>query len=675
MKKYYKKVLLGIWILILAIFSYFYVTFKIEEIPYSTVVFDNSWNEIAELNYSKYRHRYLELENYPDFLKKWVIFLEDRSFYNNNWIDFGAIFRAAKRNIEEGKVVEWASTISSQLIRNTKGLNDKRNITKKLQEFWLAFIMNTKYNKDDILEAYLNNVSFWYMNFGYQSASYYYFWKSVENLTKAEQIALLAIPKNALKYDPYTQKEAFNSRYNLIIKLFLDNKIISSEDEIFIKNEKLEFNENHEPKLPYIKDYLENNYKNKLEWKREKKLTIDYYLSQKIKNIGDNVIDKLYWKNVTDYWVIILDRKTNNLLTMIGWYSYFTKNGQVNSTLSSRQVGSTLKPFTYALAFRDLEWNKDTIILDLPVEFKTDKWYAYNPKNYSLDYKWQVTVAEALSQSLNIPAVKTLFEVGEDKLLNFLRDLNITSLDKEKEYYWLALTLWVWEISLYELTRAYSIFANSGNFCDINIFQNNKNKVNCERKLDKNITDEIEEILTNRYYKLQGFPVNSALDFGDKKVFVKTGTSRNFKDNWSIGYTKNYIIWVWAWNKDWSEMKWVSGATWAGQIFREIIDNIETDFDKINAPELEQISNEKYLNIISPLPNSKYKIDEYKDIKNQKIKLDFMTNIDYDSVKFIVDNKEENKFYTPTKWTHKLEIFLFKDEKKVGEANLNFEVN
>ncbi|MCT4617161.1 MAG: penicillin-binding protein [Candidatus Gracilibacteria bacterium] len=650
------------------------MTTNIEEIPYSTIIYDIKGNEIAEINYGEFRHRYLDIDDYPDFLKRGVIFLEDRSFYNNIGIDFLAIFRAVWRNFEEGKVVEGASTISSQLIRNTTGLNEKRTFWKKLQEFGLAVVINAKYSKEDILEKYLNNVSFGYMNFGYESASYYYFGKSVKNLTKAQLLALMVIPKNAIKYDPYKKFEQFKIRYNLILNLFKENGIISEEDEIFIKNEKIEFNEKNKPKLPYIKDFLENNYIEQIKGKKEIYLNIDYFLTKKVEHLAKNVVDKLYWKNVRDYGLIILDRHTSDLKVMIGGYSYDGPNGQVNSALRPRQAGSTIKPFTYSLAFKDLGWDKNTIILDLPVEFKTDKGYAYNPKNYSLDYKGQVSVAQALSQSLNIPAVKTLYEVGEKKLLDFLRDLKITSLDKDVGYYGLALTLGVGEISLFELTRSYNIFAQDGNFCEINIFKNNSKQTNCEKKIDKKITDEITEILTNRFYKLEGFPVNSALDFGNRKVFVKTGTSRNFRDNWAMGFTKNYIIGVWAGNKDGSEMKGVSGATGAGQIFREIVDNIEKDFDEIKAPNIQEKNKEKYLNIISPLPNSKYKLDEYKQEKNQKIKLDFVTNIEYDSARFFVDNKEVEKFYTPKKGTHILEIVLFKNKEKVGEKNLVFEV-
>ncbi len=197
----------------------------------------------------------------------------------------------------------------------------------------------------------------------------------------------------------------------------------------------------------------------------------------------------------------------------------------------------------------------------MPVSYKTADDYSYEPKNYSKDFKGIITYAEALAESVNIPAVTTLEKVGIQKLLDFLHTLGVQSLTDTPEHYGLSLALGSGEISLFELTQAYSIFSNGGSYCAF-VTQPSKTK-NCEPRVDKKYTDIIESILTSRENKMRSFPINSALDFSDRKVFVKTGTSRNFRDNWAVGYTDHYLIGVWSGNKNAENMKGVSGATGA----------------------------------------------------------------------------------------------------------------
>jgi penicillin-binding protein 1C len=429
------------------------------------------------------------------------------------------------------------------------------------------------------------------------------------------------------------------------------------------------------------------------EWQSNIQTTIDFNLTNKIDELAKNSIIPLMWKNVKDYSVIIIDRKTQELKVMIWWIDYYGgQNGQVNMTTSPRQVWSTIKPFTYVLAFKNLGYTPNTTIIDLPVQFQTDLWYAYNPKNYSLDYKWEVTIAQALSQSINIPALKVAEKVWVNNLLQFLKSLWITSLNKDENYYWLALTLWVWEISLYELTKAFTIFAYDWKLCDINVIVNNNwrshlvhlNKgeslsdsesrgINsCKQIIEKKYTDMIGEILTNRYYKLWEFPINWNLDFPDKKVFLKTGTSRNFKDNWTVWFTDNYIIWVWAWNKDWSEMKWVSWASGAWEIFKNVVDYLEKDNWQSDIKKLKK-ENINYLEITSPLNNSKFKIDNFKPQNTQKIKLDFSTNLVYDSYKWFVNNTEiKDKFLNLKTWKKEIKLVLYDKNWNIVKKEKNW---
>ncbi len=427
------------------------------------------------------------------------------------------------------------------------------------------------------------------------------------------------------------------------------------------------------------------------------KITIDYNLTQKIDEIAKNVIEKLAWKDVWDYWILITDRKNNELKVMIWWIDYYAENWQVNSTLALRQVGSTIKPFTYLLSFKDLWYNPSTKILDLPVQFETKEWNSYSPKNYSLDYKWEISLAEALSQSINIPAVKLVNQIWLNRLYNFLKnDLKITSINKPAEHYWLALTLWVAEMNLYELLQAYSIFANNWKLCDIKIkkeltknnsilstgythkgiisfsLQEKEATRRCKKIIEKKYTDKIIEILTNRYFKLKWFPINSNLDFQNRNVFVKTWTSRNFRDNWSIWFTDNYMIGVWVWNKDWTYMKWVSWATWAWEIFSKIVKYLEPANSNLSkeAVIFNQEKKERFIEIISPLNNSVYKIDPTKPKNISKIKIEFKTNLNYDKVEFYKNNKKlKSNFLSLEKWIFEIKVILYKNWKKIWEKN------
>jgi len=685
----YKFIFLFFFIFLLSYFSTFIIKPNINQIPYSTTIYDTNNIKIWEIiTDNKYRHEKLDFEEIPKFTKKSIINLEDKTFYQNNWIDYLALIRAVRNNISNTQILEWASTISSQVIRNNYWLNAKRTFFIKLKEFYLSLALNKNYSKEEILTNYLWNIYFGYLNYWIKSASNYYFWKDLQNLTKAEQIALICLPKNPKKYDPYKNRQEFKTRFKSVTTSLFKNNIINEEEYNSIINEKLEFNENHENKLPYVVDYLkglnlsnldtiQGRFPSSREWQIF--TTIDYNLTNKIDELAKNSIIPLMWKNVKDYSVIIIDRKTQELKVMIWWINYYWPEWQVNMTTSPRQVWSTIKPFTYVLAFKNLGYTPSTTITDLPVQFQTDLWYAYNPKNYSLDYKWEITIAQALSQSINIPALKVAEKVWVNNLLQFLKSLWITSLNKDENYYWLALTLWVWEISLYELTKAFTIFAYDWKLCDINVIANNNwrshlvplNKgeslsdsesrgINsCKQIIEKKYTDMISEILTNRYYKLWEFPINWNLDFPDKKVFLKTGTSRNFKDNWTVWFTDNYIIWVWAWNKDWSEMKWVSWASGAWEIFKNVVDYLEKDWEKSDIKKIEK-ENINYLEITSPLNNSKFKIDNFKPQNTQKIKLDFSTNLVYDNYKWFVNNTEiKDNFILLETWNKEIKIILY----------------
>ncbi len=679
---FFIKIITVVSILILMIFYLFinvFLPLNLNFLQSSSIIYDSNNIEIWEIVYwNKIRHREIKYNEIPEFYKKALISLEDKSFYYNNGISISWLIRSIIHNIQAWKIIEWGSTISSQFIRNNLWLNEKRSFWKKALEFIYAIRLNWKYSKKEILEKYVNQIYFWYLNYWLKSASYYFFAKEPQNLTKAEQIALLIIPKNIKKYDPYLNFWNFENRFNLILDALEKNWIIKQEEKYLIKNEKLFFNEDHKNKLPYIIDFLNQSKKHNLniDLKSNLKLTIDYNLTQKIEEIAKNVIFELSWKNVKDYWILVFDKESNDLKVMIWGINYYKQEWQVNSTLALRQPWSTIKPFTYLLASKILWFKPDDTILDLPINYKTIEWYSYSPKNYSLEFQQEVSLAEALAQSINVPAVNVLSQIWVKTLLDFLKLIWITSLNQSEDHYWLALTLWVWEVNLFELTRAYSIFTNDWKFCEVNILLNNTNSSNnCKYVIEKKYTDIINEILTNRYYKLAGYPINSALDFKDKIIFFKTGTSRNFRDNWIIWYTSKYLIWIWVWNKDASNMKWVSGATWAWEIFSRIVNFLETNTLENKIVNIKKNSL-PFLKIISPLNWDVFKIDQFKSKNIQKIKLNFSTNIDFDKFEWLLNNEKLKWDFISVmnEWVYKLKIQLFKSNEIIKIDEVIFRV-
>lgn len=413
--------------------------YEIPPLVQSKVYLDRFGTPIAEIAYdNRVRHREIDYDEIPGFFVDALLTMEDRTFWTNPGISMRGLVRAMKANLEAGKIVEGGSTISSGLARNLDGVTNSRSMIRKATEFVDAIRLNLNHSKKEIITAYVNRVSFGKLAYGLSSASELYFGKSPENLTKAEQIALLVLPRNPVAYDPKREGENFRKRFELITKTLEENGKITPEESEQILSEPLVWKKYDNP-LPYAVDYLES-----LDTGRAGfiQTTFDIPLTRRVDALAKSVLSEIGWKNVNDYGIYMVDRETHEVRVMIGGSNYGNElDGQVNSVLSPRQVGSTLKPFIYLLAFEKFALTPDDVILDLPVSYKTTDDFSYEPKNYSLDYKGAITYAEALAQSINVPAVKTLERIGTAELLRFLHSLGITTLNEAPEHYGLSLAL------------------------------------------------------------------------------------------------------------------------------------------------------------------------------------------------------------------------------------------
>ena len=652
-------------ILVLYIIIPYLLPIHLKDIPTSSIIYDQNQTKIWEIIYdSIHRHQRLNLNQYPQFTQDSIVTIEDKRFRKHNGIDLRALIRASIQNTKSDSIIQWASTITSQIARNQLWLNSPRTLPRKIIEFFYAYILDARYSKKELLSYYLNTIPLGYLNYGFETAADWYFSKSVFQLSQAQQLALITISKNPVRYDPYKKPQNFETRYLALSKIILSWEI-ADIDSLWLQK-------THETRQPYFRDYIK---KRLLDNQKLPVIntTIDDNMSSDIKKIADQTIYKIQWKTVSDYWVIIIDRKTSELRVMLGWMFYDGKAGQVNSTNSINQPWSAIKPFTYVLAFQDLWIKPDDIIVDDPVQFEWLLWFAYTPQNFSMSYQWQVTIASALAQSLNVPAVKIAEKLWVQKLLNFYHKVWLESLDKPAEYYWLALTLWVWEVSLLEIARAYGIFAHQWQLCNIIFFQGEKTV--CKDVINSKYTDMVVDILSNRYNKMPTFPLFSNLDFPDRNVFLKSWTSRSFSDNRVIGFTNNYIIAIWVWNKGWENMKGVSGVSWAGDIFNNIVYYLEpaSQTPNYNTP-ITTTQTISYLNIIKPLPNSIFQIDSTIHKNLQWIKFDYNTNIPHTSHIWKLNNQTIDNIWIPQIWNYTLKLNLFSWNILVWENSVKFEV-
>lgn len=285
-----------------------------------------------------------------------------------------------------------------------------------------------------------------------------------------------------------------------------------------------------------------------------------------------------------------------------------------------------------------------------------------------------MSVAEALAESLNVPAVKTASEVGVDKLLNFFRnDLRITTLDKNADHYGLALTLGDGDISLYQLVRAYSVFTHAGELCDLTLFPHQTQV--CKHIVDSKYTAMIESILSNRLLRFPSFPMFSNLDFPDRFVALKSGTSRKFSDNRVLGYTDHYLIGIRVGNKDGSPMKGVTGVSGAGDLFKKIVEELESKQENfIQNPLPTEQKSADYIQITNPLNESVYKISDLIPAQYQSLALQFSSNITHDLEQRQVDGKSVSNEWKLVPGDHVITLTLLRQGQEVKSTQVSIKV-
>ncbi len=637
---YIKEIILGILdaviIVILAsgvFFVYLYdnmgdVSFDDREIAETSVIYDRTGEVILYEIHGEENRKVIDPQEIPGVVRAMTIAAEDKSFYRHSGFDLLAIFRAFKNNIEEDRIVQGGSTITQQLARNIYLTRDK-TWERKIRELILAIKIEKKYSKEEILNAYLNEIPYGSNAYGIQAAAETFLGKNAKELTLDEAAFLAALPKAPTSLSPYgNKKEEVISRQKMIIKEAYQLGFISLEDA------KLALQENTALKIRplsvpikaphfvfYVIEELEKMYgREELEQGGLKvNTTLDWNLQRKAQQIVKSRAfqnEKLYrGENAS---LSAINPKTGEILVMVGSRDYFDEeiDGQVNVSIRRRSPGSSFKPIVYATAFSQ-GFQPETVLWDVRTNFGPDgSGKDYIPRNYDGRYRGAISMRGALAGSLNIPAVKTLYLSGIQNVIKMAEKMGITTLDRKNEY-GLSLAIGGAEVKLMEELGAFSIFANDGKKVPVSSILNVREEEETtwekdysqKQIFDNQIARKINSILSDKKARAAIFGANNPLNISGKDVAAKTGTTQDFRDAWTLGYTPSLAVGIWVGNNDNRPMYPGSyGAKVAGPIFNDFMTFALENRENEKFVPYEKVESSKALKV-----NDKEKVEENKN--------------------------------------------------------------
>lgn len=565
------------------------------DIPVSTKLFDRNGKVIYEI-YANTRRSPVELEELPEHIKTSTIAIEDKDFYKHYGFSFTGIARATFKIITRGKV-EGGSTLTQQLVKNAL-LTPERTIRRKAREFFLTIIVEGIYSKDQILQMYLNQIPYGSTAYGIESASELYFGKAAKDLSLSEAALIAGLPQSPTRYSPFgAHPELAKERQKEVLSQMVKAGYINQDEADTAFDEDLKYAQIKAPVAPHfalwIKDALVEKYGQKLVEQGGLRVTttLDLDLQEFAQDAVATEVGKLKKYNVGNGAAIVTHPSTGEILAMVGSKDYFAEDedGKVNVTLAKRQPGSSIKPLNYALGLKDEKITAATTLADIPTCFSVVGQSLYCPVNYDGTYHGLTQVRFALGNSYNIPAVKVLAVNGIDNFVEFANKMGLTTY-LNPDNYGLSITLGGGEVRPYDMATAFGVLANSGIKQDLVAITKvetwkgkvleeidlEEQKLTGERILDPGVTFIISHILHDNNARLQAFGGSSYLVVkGHPEVSVKTGTTNDRRDNWTIGYTKHAVSVVWVGNNDNTPMgAGVSGISGASPIWNKIMGEV-----------------------------------------------------------------------------------------------------
>lgn len=568
------------------------------DLPLTTKIYDRNGKILYNV-YTDQNRTNVTLAAIPGNLKNATIAVEDKDFYKHKGFDIFGIIRAFRKTVFE-KNLQGGSTITQQLVKSAF-LSPERTIPRKLKELYLAFRVETAFSKDKILEMYLNQVPYGGTAWGVSAASEQYFGKSLKDLTLAESALLAGLPAAPTYYSPFGQnRERALERKNYVLERMMEEKYISKDQYKKARAEKIKFRSaNTDLKAPhfvmYVREYLAQKYGESIASRGGLKVTttLDLKLQDEAEKIVRENIEDLAYLRVSNGAALVTKPKTGEILAMVGSRDFFDTDidGNVNVTVAERQPGSSIKPINYALALYRGLITPATIIMDVPTTFGAAGTTPYRPVNYDGAFHGPVQTRFALGNSYNIPAVKVLALNGVVEFINFANEMGISTF-KDPSRYGLSLTLGGGEVRMTDMATAFGVFANEGirqEITPILKVQDSKGRTLEElrpragkRVISREVAFQISSILSDNSARVAAFGPSSLLNIVGKTVAVKTGTTDDKRDNWTIGYTPTYLVATWVGNNDNTPMhpSLSSGVTGAAPIWNGIMKYILKD--KVN---------------------------------------------------------------------------------------------
>lgn len=599
--------------IVLAAFVYFYIFYRLPSItslpdrlnqPSIRITDRNGQLLYDVLPENGGRNIVLAFENIPQCMKDATVAVEDENFYSNPGVDIKGIIRALWINIKGGETLAGGSTITQQVARTLLLDQDERterSLRRKIRESILAWELTRAYSKEEILALYLNQSYYGGMAYGVEAASQTYFGKPASDLILPECALLAGLTQTPGLYNPFTNPDLAINREKVVLGLMEKHGYLTEQESLAAENMPFNFNSAPYPiEAPHfvwlIKDELDAMFLSGELNPRESlvvRTTLDLHIQNDAEDIVTRQIERFKMTegsishNVNNGAVVVMNPESGDVLALVGSADYFDVKirGALDMAASPRQTGSAFKPFIYASALDPQQaqpWTVGTPILDVYTTFITADNLPYTPVNYDGKQHGYVPVRDALASSLNIPAVKTLQKVTVERAIEIAKRLGITTLNEPNRYD-LSLALGGGEVSLLELTNAYAALANEGSFVHHRLIldiHTGDGKFAFEQPqsipvqvIDPRVAWLISDVLSDDHARSGAFGVNSTLKL-DRVAAVKTGTTTNYHDNWTIGYTPNLVVGVWVGNSTYEAMRDVTGLTGAAPIWHDVMRTI-----------------------------------------------------------------------------------------------------
>jgi penicillin-binding protein 1C len=629
--------------------------------PISTQILDRNGKLLYEV-YTEYKRTPIAFADIPNFVKEGTIAIEDKNFYQHHGIDITGIIRAGFNALFKGRRLAGGSTITQQLVKNSLLSDTQRTLTRKFKEGILAIVTEFTYSKDEILELYLNYTPYGGTAYGIESAAKTYFGKNAKDLNLAESALLVGLPQSPTRYSPFgANPELALNRQGEVLRRMVEDRYITQEQADAAKAEKLVFaKKNITINAPHfsllVRDALVQKYgedRVNLGGLRVT-TTLDIDLQQYFEASLSAEMKKISKLKISNGAAVVTKPNTGEIISLIGSKDYFDDeiDGQVNITTAFRQPGSSIKPVNYAVGLLR-GWPASTTYLDLPTCFGVTGQRQYCPKNYDGSFRGPVSMRQSLANSYNIPAVKQLALNGIEPFIATASAMGISTWTDPANY-GLSLTLGGGEVTMLDMAKAFGTFANSGvtvplisvikvedytgkileqvevekianavsvmpeNWTD---FWQNQSQPKTDLSptdprvtLPQEVTFIISDILADNGARSAAFGANSQLVIPGHTVSVKTGTTNDLKDNWTIGYTADFLAVTWVGNNDNSSMSYVaSGVTGASPIWNKIMKRLLMDVKNRPLVKPELVTNFQVCNLTGLLAQEENQCESHNE--------------------------------------------------------------